>query len=119
MVLSIVSGVRQEFGEGLKRKCPVHRPVKLDVVGLGALVGQAEKVEVAAGVADDGKLGKVGFLESGALAVILTGVTVFVPGGVDGRLFASFCDKAETAGELQSGLKELYEPPFFRSLASA
>jgi hypothetical protein len=64
MMLRIIPGVRQQLAEGHEGEAHHHRGTKLDVVGLGSLVGQAGKVEMGAGVAEDGKLGIVGFTES-------------------------------------------------------
>jgi len=39
MMLRIIPGVRQQLAEGLQRESHHHRRTKLDVVGLGSLVG--------------------------------------------------------------------------------
>jgi hypothetical protein len=39
MMLRIIPGVRQQLAEGLQRESHHHRGAKLDVVGLGSLVG--------------------------------------------------------------------------------
>jgi hypothetical protein len=64
MMLGIIPGVGQELAERLEGKGHHHRGTKLDVVGLGSLVGQPGQIQVRAGVAECGKLGKMSFLES-------------------------------------------------------
>ena len=64
MMLRIIPGVGQELAERVETESGGDRRTKLDVVGLRSLIGQPAKIEVRAGVADSGLLGKVGFLES-------------------------------------------------------
>ena len=119
MTLGIIAGVSQELPEGLESKPHYHRGTKLDVVGLGPLVGQAGKIQVRPGVTEHGKLGKVGFLESGALAVIRAGVTVLIAGRVDGGLGAAFCDQTLSSGQVDGGLQQLQEALFLSIRCSA
>jgi hypothetical protein len=64
MMLGIIAGVSQQFAEVLQGESHHHRRAKLDVIGLGSLVGDAAKIQIGTGVAEDGKLGIAGFPES-------------------------------------------------------
>jgi len=91
--LAVIARVGQKLTERLERMCMCNCGLKLPMVGIRPLVGNAPEVHVGLRVRNGRELWKAAFFEARAVSVVLACVARFVAGGIDGGLFGGVPQK--------------------------
>jgi len=113
--LAVVAGVGHQMRKGLGLMGVQHHPAELLAVPAGALVHQDRDEQMAEDVADGGELREMLHPAAATLAEVMTYVVGFEARRVHGHHLAAGGQKVMFAGQVQRGVQELIETPFFSS----